>query len=253
MRERVSGRAAGMPARGPNGRWLPRGAVTIIEGGAAGEVSDIGEAGDADEPGDAGEAGDVGNIGGAGDAGDLGEAGTLAKAGGNATAATGVKVAKRPASIRRAKARKKGGGRKRPVRWSARREEMFLSTLAETAKVREAIRVSQLSETNVYRRRRQSPEFAAKWLTALRQGYAELETMMLDRALNGVEKPVWHGGKQVGVMLEYNDRMALSLLQLHRGTVMGEARFAAETPVEELRAELKAKLGEMNKRMGGAG
>lgn len=139
------------------------------------------------------------------------------------------------------------------VRWSAAREEAFLLMLAETSNVAASIRASGLSETNVYRRRRQSAEFRAKWIGALREGFLKLEAMMLDRALNGVEKPVWHGGKQVGTITEYNDRTALALLAAHRTTVMGTREMAADVPIEELRTRLKARLSEMNKRMGGAG
>lgn len=139
------------------------------------------------------------------------------------------------------------------VRWSATREEAFLFALAETGNVAASIRASGLSETNVYRRRRQSAEFRAKWTAALREGFLKLEAMMLDRALNGIEKPVWHGGQQVGTITEYNDRTALALLAAHRATVMGTREMAADVPIAELRTRLKARLSEMNKRMGGAG
>ena len=152
-----------------------------------------------------------------------------------------------------AKATARGRRKAAPVRWSARREALFLSALAETSNVAASVRASGLSETTVYRRRRRSAEFRAKWTAALREGYLKLESMMLDRALNGVEKPVWHGGKQVGTVLEYNDRTALSLLAAHRGTVMGTREPTADVPIDELRARMKARLSEMNKRMGGEG
>ena len=139
------------------------------------------------------------------------------------------------------------------VRWSGPRERAFLETLAETSNVAASIRASGLSETNVYRKRRQSAEFRAKWIGALREGFLKLEGMMLDRALNGIEKPVWHGGQQVGTVIEYNDRTALALLSAHRATVMGTREIAADVPIDELRTRLKGRLSEMNKRMGGAG
>ncbi len=98
---------------------------------------------------------------------------------------------------RRAGARKRTGTR-RIVRWSALREEKFLMTLAETSCIAAAIRASGLSSSNVYRRRRSSAEFRARWTAALREGYIKLESEMLDRALNGVEREIWHGGKKVG-------------------------------------------------------
>ncbi|WP_174274331.1 hypothetical protein [Sphingomonas bacterium] len=224
-------------ARGANGRWLPDGARAVVPIEAAKSSFSGG-----------------GPSAGRGS----GIAPTTAH-----SAATGDTP---PSRLRRATSLARGGmrggkraGRTRAkakrvqVRWSARREELFLCTLAETSKVCEAIRASGLSETNIYRKRRQSADFRAKWLAALREGYARLETMMLARALNGVEKPVYYGGKLVGTMMEYNDRTGLSLLRHHRDTVSGTREFTAEVPIEELRARLKAKLGEMNSRMGGAG
>jgi len=148
---------------------------------------------------------------------------------------------------------KRRSRRAKPVRWSAKREEVFLATLGETANVAASIRASGLSETSVYRRRRKSDEFRARWARALREGYARLEAMLLDRALNGVEKVVWHGGKQVGTMIEYSDRLALALLAAHRGTVLGTTPAAPEMSAEELKARLAERFSQMNVAMGGEG
>ena len=143
--------------------------------------------------------------------------------------------------------------RRKPVRWSAKREAAFLAALAESSNVAMSLRTSGLGETAVYRRRAHYAEFAAKWSAALREGYLKLEGEMLGRALAGVEKPVWHGGKQIGTVTEYNDRTALALLNAHRASVIGTRDAPATVPIEELRTRLKARLGEMNRRMGGDG
>jgi hypothetical protein len=163
------------------------------------------------------------------------EAGTMP-----ATAA-GEARKRAPAKTARAKAK--------PVRWSARRETIFLQTLAQTAKVAAAIRASKLSESNVYRHRQRSEAFRAKWAAALAEGFERLETMMLDRALNGVEKPIWYGGKQVGTMTEYSDRTALALLAQHRGSVRGTAVPTREMSVDEWRAYWERRLGGMRQRL----
>lgn len=164
---------------------------------------------------------------------------------------TAVAPAKGRAPARRP--RPKAKPKRTLVRWSAAREEIFLATLGQTSNVAASIRASGLSETSVYRRRQMSEDFRARWAAALREGFAKLEAMLLDRALNGVEKPVWHGGKQVGTMIEYSDRLALALLSAHRGSVLGIGREPAPVPVDELRARLAARLGQMNRRMGGEG
>ena len=141
------------------------------------------------------------------------------------------------------------------VRWSVGREELFLAELARSANVAASIRATGLSDTTVYRRRQQHEAFRARWAAALREGFAKLEEMLLERALNGVEKPVWHGGKQVGTMREYSDRLALALLNAHRATATGVAAVPAVETIsdEAVRAELGRRLSEMNIRMGGAG
>jgi hypothetical protein len=138
------------------------------------------------------------------------------------------------------------------VRWSAKREAAFLQTLAQTAKVAAAIRVSGLSDTTVYRHRQQSEEFRARWAAALAEGFERLETMMLDRALNGIEKPVWYGGKQVGTMTEYSDRTALALLAQHRGSVRGTTMPAHDMSTDEWRTFWDGRMSDMQRRMRGA-
>jgi hypothetical protein len=157
-----------------------------------------------------------------------------------------------PAERRAAPARKRAPATKRKtkqVRWSAKRETIFLDTLAQTAKVAAAIRASKLSESNVYRHRRRSEAFRAKWAAALAEGFERLEAMMLDRALNGVEKPIWFGGKQVGTMTEYSDRTALALLAQHRGSVRDATMPAQDMSTDEWRSFWDKRLRGMQRRL----
>ena len=163
-------------------------------------------------------------------------------------------VGARPVAVA-TKARVRGTGKvrpKTPVKWSLARERRFLAQLAQSGNVAASVRASGLSDTSVYRRRQKDDGFRARWVEALREGYARLETLLLERALNGVEKPVWHGGKQVGTAREYSDRLALALLAAHRGTVAGVVKTG---PValsgDEVRAEVLRRMGEMRERMRG--
>ncbi len=146
---------------------------------------------------------------------------------------------------------------KRPkrVRWTAKRETKFLQALTEWSNIAKACRVAGLAESTVYRRRQQSDEFRARWAEALGEGVVRLETLLLERALHGVEKAVWHGGKQVGTMREYSDRLALALLAAHRPRAAEPA--ADDTAVAmteaEQREEVLRRLSEMNRRLGGEG
>lgn len=137
-------------------------------------------------------------------------------------------------------------------RWTAEKQRLFLAELADTANVSASARAAGMPEASVYRLRRRSAEFRAAWAAALCEGYEKLELMLLDRAINGVVKPVWHGGKQVGSITEYSDRLALTLITAHRAAVHGRGGAYDEEP-GAVRARLEAKLSEMNRRMGGEG
>lgn len=138
------------------------------------------------------------------------------------------------------------------LRWTAERQSRFLTELAATANVSASARAVGMSEASVYRLRRRSAAFCEAWIVALREGYDRLEMMLLDRAMNGVVKPVWHGGKQVGSITEYSDRLALTLIAAHRAAVRGGSAVMVEEP-GTVRARIEVKLAEMNLRLGGEG
>jgi len=161
--------------------------------------------------------------------------------------ATAEPIVAKPAPKRRAKAKPKP---KRET-WTAEMKRTFLANLAATANVQASIRSIGMSESAVYRLRQRSPEFRAEWMAALREGYARLELMVLERAMNGTQKPIVHAGQIVGQVTEYSDRLALTLLTAHREAVMGEgtaAKAAASEP-EEVRRRILDKLAEMNARL----
>ena len=153
-----------------------------------------------------------------------------------------------PARARRAPAKKR---KTKIVResWNAEKKATFLATLAATCNVSAAVRSISLSESSVYRLRRKSPEFRTEWQIALREGYARLELAMLERAINGTEKPVFHLGKEVGKVIEYPDRIAMTLLTAHRGSVIGATDEPKPSHPEEVRQRILDKLAEMNARL----
>jgi hypothetical protein len=158
----------------------------------------------------------------------------------------------RPAKSKAKRTRKPTTSPRRTVvRWSVTRETIFLETLALTSNVAASIRASGFSETHVYRRRGQDETFRCRWHAALCEGYTRLETALLRRAINGVRRPLRdHLGKTIGSVVEYNDRVGLSLLALHRTTVRTAEPERANDRADDV---LDAMLGDMNRAMGGAG
>jgi hypothetical protein len=109
--------------------------------------------------------------------------------------------------------------------WTAARQRAFLGALGESCNVKLAARKAGVSTSQAYVRRAQDAGFRAGWDRALATGYAQLEMVMLERALHGVEKTVIARDGSKTVMREYSDRVGLALLRMHREN----ARFADES------------------------
>ena len=162
---------------------------------------------------------------------------------------------KRATTKARPSARSGAAAKKAPEvrRWTLERQADFLAHLAMTCNVRASARAVGMSEQGVHRLRLRSPEFRDAWETALADGYVRLEMMLLDRALNGVEKAsVGKDGEKVSVT-EHSDRLALALLNAPRRTTPRLRNADAQRDRKEVRRLVEAKLSEMNKRMGGDG
>jgi hypothetical protein len=132
--------------------------------------------------------------------------------------------------------------------WDEAKQAAFLEHLALTANVSASARAVGQCERGVYKLRQRSSGFRAAWAAALREGYAKLELMLLDRAMNGTEKPVFHSGVKIDVMREYPDATALRLLAAHRDAVAEERTTPQSDPAEVCRM-IEAKLAEIAARL----
>jgi hypothetical protein len=74
-----------------------------------------------------------------------------------------------------------------------------------------------------------------------------LEDAVMDRVINGVVKPVFHGGKQVGEFRTYSDAMAMFVLRSKRPEIYNRtASASAPSPADMTEEEAEA---EMNRRL----
>jgi len=112
-----------------------------------------------------------------------------------------------------------------PRSWTVAKQRKFLEALAESCNVKLAAKRAGLSTSRAYVRRAEDASFRAGWDRALATGYAQLEMLLLERALHGVEKRVIGRDGTTTVMRIYSDRVALALLRMHRDNV----KFADET------------------------
>ena len=144
-------------------------------------------------------------------------------------------------------------GRKRaPRRWTQARQRLFPETLAQTSNVAASERKAKMPAGSAYRERRRSAEFEAQSREALSEGYARLEHIMLERAMQGVTRRVTktENGNEI---VEYSERMGMALLAAHRAVATGIARVGNHAEAETAKERLARKLAEMNRRMGGEG
>ena len=134
--------------------------------------------------------------------------------------------------------------------WTAAKERKFLEALAGSCNVKLAARKAGVSTSGVYVRRAKNASFRAAWDQALASGYAQLEMMMLGRALHGVEKVVVARDGTKTVMREYSDRVALALLRMHRESAAIAGEDVQDQDHEEACERIVARIQRLRERDG---
>ena len=110
--------------------------------------------------------------------------------------------------------------------WTPERQRGFIEALADTGSVRSAAHAVNMTPEGAYvlRRHPQGNSFRKAWEIALALGVQRLEDVAMDRALNGVEVPVYAYGTIVGTRVVYNDALLMFLLRNR-----APDRFAADS------------------------
>lgn len=127
--------------------------------------------------------------------------------------------------------------RKRLAGWSAERQRVFLSHLAETGSVHLACEAARLSARGAYRLRTRSPAFARGWDMAQQLSVGRLSAIAFDRAINGRIEQVYQSGELVGERRVPSDRLLtwlLSRLDPKRFALPWEQRGSADPQAEAL-------------------
>ncbi|PHR13576.1 MAG: hypothetical protein COA41_17935 [Sphingopyxis sp.] len=130
-----------------------------------------------------------------------------------------------------------------------RRKVKFLSKLATSSHVANSAAAAGVAVSTVYKWRERDPEFFRAWMQALAAGYELLEMDLLDRARNGVEKPVFHEGKQVAMVRQFRDGIGVKLLLAHKEMVALARVAEGQINPEEVRASLDRKLADMREKL----
>lgn len=98
----------------------------------------------------------------------------------------------------------------------------FLGALSEVGLLTYAAEAAGVDRSTVFRRRREDEEFEQAVQDALEQAADKLEREARRRAVEGVEEPVYQGGKRVGTKLVYSDTLLALLLKGRRKQVFAE-------------------------------
>ena len=132
--------------------------------------------------------------------------------------------------------------------WTRAKERTFLEALAESCNVKLAAKKAGVSASAIYVRRSRDASFRRAWDQALSAGYAQLEMMMLERALHGVEKTVVLRSGETKVMREYSDRVGLALLRMHRDSAAAADESVDAEDYQEACDRIMARLERLRER-----
>ena len=102
----------------------------------------------------------------------------------------------------------------REDRWNKPKLAEFLRALGATQCVKSAARAVGMSRQSAYkmRNRLKGEPFDIAWEAAFQHGYDALHQAALERALFGVEVPIYHLGEQVGSRRHFDERLTTFLL-----------------------------------------
>ena len=127
--------------------------------------------------------------------------------------------------------------------WTPERQQLFMEALADYGSVRAAANSVGMTPESAYllRRHPEAQSFRKAWEAALDLGMKRVEDVAMDRALNGVDVPVYSYGKLVGTRTTYNDRLLMFMLRNR-----APKRFAADG-AKGLSALDKSTLSRMKK------
>lgn len=123
--------------------------------------------------------------------------------------------------------------------------ETFLITLGETCNVVMSARKAGFSSSWAYRLRKRDASFRAGWAEAVREGYAKLELVLLERAMNGTRKAIVARDGSTRIIREYSTPLAVALLKRHADAAAEAAYEHDEDELREVRERILEKLEQM--------
>lgn len=118
-------------------------------------------------------------------------------------------------------------------KFGARRKEIFIATLRDTASAMKAAEAAGICVDTAYAARREDAEFQAQWEQAVDVALDQLLGEAFRRSMRGVEEPVFQGGNWVeyadengetrrATVTRYSDRLLEVLLKFRYGDQLAD-------------------------------
>ena len=116
--------------------------------------------------------------------------------------------------------------KKRHDGWSPEKQRRFIEALADTGNVSRAARGVGMSRDSCYTLRRSpgAENFDRAWDAAIAAASRQLVDVAFERAIDGVEEPVFNKeGQRIASRTRYNDRLLMFLMRAHAPAVYRHA------------------------------
>jgi hypothetical protein len=120
--------------------------------------------------------------------------------------------------------------------WTPERKALFLEHLAANGNVSVAAARVGMGREAAYRLRRRESLFARGWDVALLQAREVVAETIGDRAMDGIEEPVFYRGEQVGTRRKYDTRLLLARMARLDRLAEQQAGFGDELRFDEILA-----------------
>jgi hypothetical protein len=141
------------------------------------------------------------------------------------------------------------------------KKRAFLAAFAERGNVRLACQAAKVGRSSHYVWLKADADYAARFQEAQAEAVDVLEAEAHRRAVQGVKRPVYQGGKRVGYVQEYSDVLLIFLLKAARpetyrdnvhmtGQMQQEHTLVLDT-IKRLRADDQARRALLAERIGG--
>ena len=124
--------------------------------------------------------------------------------------------------------------RRRHDGWTVERQIAFIEKLADCGSVSAACKHVGMSRESArkLRRRYEARDFRDAWDAAVDCGYAEVEEAAMERSKNGVARPIFYKGEQVGEWRHHDERLTMFLLRFRRRHRFGPEAERAIHPAQ---------------------